>query len=182
MSGKVPNMNPISRIYLTGFMGSGKSTLGMRLADETGFTFLDLDEEVENRLGMSIPEIFDRSGERLFRMAEAEALTASFRAERAVIAVGGGALVSGDAMEQALQHGLVVYLSATEETLRKRLQASDVERPLLHGGVGLKSLLESREPAYRRAHIVIPVDGLGVEDAVAALVEAIRSYSGTEGA
>lgn len=172
---RVVPMQTSSRIYLTGFMGSGKSSLGPLLASAQGYSFVDLDEYIEEKAGLTIHEIFEQQGESEFRRVEKAALTESFNWTDTVIALGGGALVTGHSMDSALRNGLVVYLSASEETLIERIEQSGYERPLISNRDQLKTLLADREPTYRRAQIVFSTEGLDVSQAVTGLLAAIES-------
>src|SRR5271165_6626743 len=111
-------------IYLVGFMGSGKSTVGRALADELGWSFFDLDDEIESGSGSSISEIFDQQGEEVFRALEAAALAKRVKAVQAgrpqVIALGGGALMSDKNFELVANHGVMVWLDAPFELIEKR--------------------------------------------------------------
>jgi len=101
-------------IYLVGFMGCGKSTVGRALADELGWSFFDLDHEIESGAGSSINEIFDQQGEPVFRALEASALAKRVNAVKSgrpqVIALGGGALMDDKNFELIMNHGVVVWL------------------------------------------------------------------------
>ncbi len=176
-----------TRIYLTGFMGCGKSTVGPLLARRLGYTFLDLDALIERRAGRSIPEIFATGGEALFRMLERDALRQTAALEAYVIATGGGALVSDDNLAWALRNGRVVYLQVSVDELVRRLTPEAVGRPLLQDrqghplkGVALRqriaAMLARREPWYRQAHHVVATDGLSVAETVAAVLHALRTY------
>jgi shikimate kinase len=172
-------MKALSRIYLTGFMGSGKSTLGVLLAARLGYEFVDMDDQIEHAFGMRISQIFACHGEEAFRVAEVEVLHNTFRLERVVVAVGGGALANDHRMKEALQNGLVVYLSASEATLSTRLGLSESDRPLLKSGIDLHALLDQRRPTYETAHIILPVDNLGIHETLDALESAIQNEDRT---
>jgi len=167
-----------SRIYLTGFMGSGKSTLGVAIAGELAYTFVDLDEHIEEKEGMSIADIFENSGESEFRRLERVALGESYAWTLVVIAVGGGALAHLQNMQETLRNGLVVYLSASEQTLIQRLHASHKIRPLLNDDLEIEDLMARREPVYQKAHITFSVDNLSVTDAARKLLQRIISFRG----
>ncbi len=173
---KVVKMTIPSRIYLTGFMGSGKSALGAEIAGALAYAFVDLDSHIEESVGLSISDIFEEKGELEFRRLEQEALAESYAWSRIVIAVGGGALAQIQNMEEALQKGLVVYLSASVQTLLQRLSGSDTIRPLLKDNLDFGDLMARREPVYKKAHITFSVDNLNVTDAAEALSQRIVSY------
>ncbi len=167
------------RIYLTGFMASGKSTVGPRVAERLGLGFLDLDDLIEARAGRSIPEIFAEQGEAGFRRQEAEALRATARREDVVVALGGGALVEADNLAFARAHGTVVYLRVPVEELARRLEGQAAERPLMQDASGtplspaamrarIDSMLAARRRFYEQAHVT--VDAARPADEVAAAV------------
>jgi shikimate kinase len=166
----------VSRIYLTGFMGSGKSTLGKRLSAALGYAFLDLDAQIERRAGRSIPEIFSEEGEPRFRELEREALQGTYGMQRVVVAVGGGALGTVTQLEAALRNGLVVYLDAKVDTLKKRLSGTEATRPLLNADSDMEKLLGVRKPVYRMADITLNVDDINVEQAAEALRIAVQAH------
>ena len=151
------------RIFLLGFMGSGKTTIGKKLARTLGYAFVDLDKAIEARAGMSIPQYFEHHGEAPFRELERDCLQSDIPSENVVVATGGGAPCFFDNMEWMNQHGVTVYLMLPPKALASRLQGS-AGRPLLAGLKGadlirfIESKLESREPFYKKAKYW--VDGL----------------------
>lgn len=174
-----------TRIYLTGFMGSGKSTIGPILANVLGYDYADLDAVVEAEEGRAVQAIFAEDGEAVFRRLEAAALHRTAGRERVVVALGGGALAREDNLRFALDHGTVVYLRVPVAQLVQRLQKSPTERPLLQGDDGrplshaaltarIESILAAREPFYERAHVVFDVGKRDVGRTVDALVQALR--------
>lgn len=177
-----------SRIYLTGFMGSGKSTVGSILANVLGYAFEDLDETIAQQAGQSVQAFFATHGEPAFRALEAQLLRETARRDRLVVATGGGALARPDNMDWARAHGTVVYLALRREALVDRLQHLAVPRPLLLGPDGERlgpqalraradGLMKAREPVYRRAHVAVQTDTLTVGQAVEAVVRALRRQS-----
>jgi shikimate kinase len=168
-------------------MASGKSTVGPLVADALGYRFLDLDWLVVVRTGRSIPEIFASGGAGAFRAAEREALEETARAERHVIATGGGSLVQARAMEIARAAGPVVWLRTRPETAARRVGSAG-DRPMLWGDDGrplqgaalrqrIQELMAKREAAYARADLAVDADG--PPEAVArAVVEALRASGG----
>ena len=141
-------------IYLVGFMGCGKSTVGRALADELGWSFFDLDDEIEGDSGSSISEIFDRDGEEIFRTLEASALAKRVKAVQSgrpqVIALGGGALMSDKNFELISNHGVMVWLDTPFEVIEKRV-AGESHRPLARDPKKLRELFEIRSPRYALA-------------------------------
>jgi len=152
-------------IILVGLMGVGKTTVGKALAKRLGWRFLDTDQEIEAKTGVSIPVIFEIEGEDGFRNREARALGDVIHLENAVIATGGGIVLREDNRAQLLRSGLVVYLNASPERLIERLR-HDRSRPLLQVPDPLARLHElqvQRDPYYRHvADLVVDVDRLGV--------------------
>jgi shikimate kinase len=141
-------------IYLVGFMGCGKSTVGRALADELGWSFFDLDDEIESGAGSTVSEIFDSQGEEMFRAMEASALAKRVRAVQSgqpqVIALGGGALMNDKNFELIMNHGVVVWLDAPFELIERRV-AAESHRPLARDPEKLRALFEIRSPRYALA-------------------------------
>ncbi len=133
-------------IVVTGFMGTGKSTIGKLLAGKLGRPFMDTDEEIVKRVGMSIPEIFQRDGEARFRHIERRMCRFIAAQNGYVISTGGGMLVDESNREVMLASGFVVCLNASTDTISERLRADKDDRPLLKGD--WRALLESRRAAY----------------------------------
>jgi len=142
-------------IFLTGFMGSGKSTVGCELARRLGRPFIDLDCLIEEREGRSISRIFAESGEKAFREAERRALSALPLEQRPVVATGGGVVLSRENREVMSRTGVRVWLKCPLAELVRRLETSADERggrPLWTGDPEeLGRLLEQRTPAYAEA-------------------------------
>lgn len=154
-----------ARIYLIGFMGSGKTTHGKTIARMMGYEFLDLDEWIVRKEGKTIPEIFSEKGESRFRELETEALLATNQLHNVVIATGGGLPCHGNNMQLLKASGLTIYLKLTPEALLNRLRESKTKRPLLEGKsdadmyATIRNMLDEREPWYSQADMTI--DGLG---------------------
>ncbi len=165
-------------LLLHGPMGSGKSTVGRRVAALAGAAFVDLDEAVCAAAGASIPEIFAAEGEAGFRRREADALArllgeARHAGARRVVALGGGALLDPARRRSALASARVVTLTARAETLAARTAGAG--RPLLDASPdrtqALREVLAARADAYAEAHARVPTDGLAVEAVAAAVLE-----------
>jgi shikimate kinase len=148
-------------IFLVGFMGSGKSTIGRALAEELGWGFADLDEDIEKREGMSINQIFDDRGEAEFRRAETAALRERVRAVECgrpwVIALGGGAFLSQENFEMVSNNGVTVWLDCSFSTVERRLEGYS-HRPLARDPEKLRELFAVRRPGYERADYCVVVE------------------------
>jgi shikimate kinase len=149
------------RIFLTGYMGSGKSTIGRKVAALMGINFIDLDKYIEERNFKSVPDIFAQEGENAFRLKERQALEEVAQFEEIVIGTGGGAPCFFDNMKLMNDSGITIYLAPDIETLSYRLLKSKTERPLIAGKSKeellefIKSALEKRSPFYEQSKIVI---------------------------
>ena len=147
-------------IVLVGLMGSGKSTVGRRLARRLGLPFVDSDEEIERAATHSIPEIFDRFGEASFRDGERRVLRRLIESGPQVVATGGGAFMDPETRALILRTCLAVWLDADIDTLVARV-ARRGHRPLLAGKEPRALLLELaavRNPVYAEAHLRVPSD------------------------
>ncbi len=173
-------------VFLTGFMASGKSTIGPILANTLGYEFADLDKLVEARHSKSVKQIFMEDGEAYFRDAERHLLAEISTRRRHVISLGGGTLT--DPGNFALIHasGVLVYLHTSPEELLKRLRHKE-DRPVLTDRRGerlsperLRSrvleLYKQRSPLYEQAHIRVPTDGHSVGVTVDAVVKKLKMF------
>ena len=153
-------------ITLTGFMGSGKTTVGKVLADFLGCPFMDLDDLVVKKSGKSIPDIFAQDGEPAFRELEAQVLrktVAKYAESTAVLALGGGAVLAPASAALLHEKTVCIYLRATLDTLLARLEGETAGRPL--ADASLADRLASREPIYEEtAHVIIDTDGLSPDE------------------
>lgn len=167
----------MNHLFLTGFMGAGKSAVGKRLAARLGLPFVDLDREIERREGMPIPEIFRTRHEAGFRDAEHATLEALVERGPAVVATGGGAVLRHDNQALLRRHGRVVYLSVTPEEAMARL-GDTKDRPLLAGG-GIetaRSILAARLPVYAAtADVVVATDGLTPDQVVDSVLRVLAA-------
>jgi shikimate kinase len=153
-------------IYLLGFMGSGKSTVGALLAQELGWPFIDLDAVIEAGQGMTIREIFETSGEAFFRQLERVALTEASKAEPAVIALGGGTFTQPLNLDFIRETGgATVWLDSSLATLRERSARMD-NRPLFRDPEAFSQLLELRLPYYRMAEYRVSTEGREPQEVV----------------
>lgn len=157
------------KIFLIGFMGCGKTTLGKKLASKTGFQFIDLDKLIEEAAGKTIPQYFAEHGETAFRELERDVLQSASYHENAIIATGGGAPCYFDNMEWMNKAGLTVYISLPAAALASRLEKAEEVRPVLkdHKGAALVQFiagkLEEREPFYSKAKITASGMGLNAD-------------------
>ncbi|MCB1058220.1 MAG: shikimate kinase [Acidobacteria bacterium] len=156
------------KVFLIGFMGSGKSTVGGRLARRLGLPFVDLDAEIVRAAGCPIAEIFERFGEEEFRRMEVEALHSALSGAAAVVATGGGLASQEGAFEAMEAAGTTVWLDPDVETVLRRLAAGERRvRPLARDEESLRALYARRLPDYRRARIRVPVAATDSADEVA---------------
>lgn len=166
---KMPNL------VLIGFMGTGKTTVGKKLAKALGMRFIDTDHEIERVTGMTVNQIFRKYGEVRFRSEEKAAVRRITREGNHVIATGGGVILDPENVCMLKQSGVVICLSASPEVIYRRLSRKR-NRPLLRTENPMEaiiSLLEQRQPLYRCADFTIDTSGLGLDEVVA---EAVRVY------
>jgi shikimate kinase len=146
------------RVYLTGFMGSGKTTVGRLLAERFGVPFVDLDREIELRAGMTVREVFERQGEPAFREMEAEALRETLAYPDVVVATGGGTMVFETNSRLIGANGLSIWLNPPFASIAARIGGlGKADRPLFRDETQTLSLYRERLPAYRRADLTIDV-------------------------
>ncbi len=164
------------RLVLTGFMGVGKSTVGALLAERLGWSFLDLDRSIEDRTGATVPELFEREGERGFRRLESTALAAALRRTETILALGGGApetLTNRLLLEQT-PGTVVFFLDAPFPTLFDRCMLQNLPRPVLADPAVAQLRFAERQPLYRRLarHTVntAELDPASVADAILAVL------------
>ena len=160
-------------IYLVGFMGCGKSTVGQALAERLGWPFVDLDQEIEKREGDTISHIFESRGEAEFRRIEAEVLKARVKQISAgrpnVVALGGGAFQSDDNINLVTNHGVPIWLDCPFDHLERRV-SQETHRPLARDPVRFRSLFQSRRANYARAEHRIEVHSDDPQHAVAEIM------------
>ena len=153
-------------VFLIGFMGCGKTTLGKKLAARMDYPFIDLDHVLEAKTGMTIAEYFSTYGEGKFRKLESEILKQTDYPENAIISTGGGLPCFFDNMDWMNAHGRSIYIQLPPKTLAQRLSNEKNKRPLLRDKQGeelvafISEKLNERESFYKKASII--ADGLGI--------------------
>jgi shikimate kinase len=173
-------MSPL--LFLIGYRGSGKTTVGRVVAERLGWVFLDADSVLEERYGRTIRDIFAAEGEAGFRDKEATVLADLCTHGECVIATGGGFVLRDTNRDLLRQHGFVAWLSANPVVLLARIQADATTAarrpPLAGGGLGeIQELLAVREPLYRAcADVEVAVAALSPEQAADAILAAWRTF------
>lgn len=156
------------RIYLTGFMTSGKSTIGPILANVLGWNFYDLDKVIEQKENMSVVEIFESKGEKYFRDLEASTLKTLSVDENLVISLGGGTIDNNSNLNLIKDNGILIYLKVSPDVLYKRLR-NKIDRPLFKDLVlgekseeefvnRIREILDKREANYKKADLELNTD------------------------
>jgi shikimate kinase len=159
------------RIFLIGFMGAGKTTVGRLLAERLAMPFIDLDLEIERRVGATIREIFERAGEPEFRRIEVEALREILAGAEAVIATGGGTATSEAGRRLMVGAGLSVWLNPSFSTIVGRIGGrGKLDRPLLRDEGQALTLYRDRLAAYRRADLTVDIAAEEAPEEVAARI------------
>lgn len=149
------------RIYLVGYMGCGKSTLGRSLAATLNFSFIDLDTFLEEKYFRTIPKIFAEEGEAGFRLKEQKVLHEVAAFDNIVVATGGGAPCFFDNMEVMNNSGHCIFLDVDTPSLVKRLMHAKTERPIIKGKSAeelyhfIEEMMKKRRPFYEKAHFIV---------------------------
>lgn len=171
---------PDKMVILTGFMGSGKSSVGTLLAERLGCRYIDLDAVIVEAAGCSINEIFARDGEAAFRALESSWLEHLLTSgEAGVLATGGGAVISPKNRALMREQGLVINLKVTLDQVLARLHGCN-DRPLLAGDDAAEraaALMKEREQFYADADIRIDTDGKSVEDVATEILCRLKGFS-----
>lgn len=162
------------RIYVVGFMGSGKTTVGRRLAERLGRPFVDLDAEIERAAGRTIRALFEEFGEPAFRERESAFLAGTESLPAAVVATGGGSFAQEGNRRAIARLGTSVLLDVTLDTVRGRL-AGKTDRPLFQTAEQLEALFAQRAPFYRMAAVRVALSGAEtVEEAADRVLTALE--------
>ena len=165
------------RIFITGFMGAGKSYLGRVLAEQLGFSFVDLDELIETGSAMSIADIFQKLGEPAFRQIEAECLRSLANRNEIVVSTGGGTPCYFENMTWMNENGITIHLDASVSLLAQRLTLEKKQRPLIANLLDkelvdfIETKLAERAPFYEQSHLRFTVLEAGTNG-----VEVLAAY------
>lgn len=168
------------RIYLIGMPGSGKSTLGVSLAQKLSYTFMDLDEKIVEKEGMPVSEVFNQKGEQYFRETESAVLRETIHLDNVVVATGGGAPCFFDNLEWMNKNGVSLFLQVPLNLIMERVYAHPHQqnvRPLFAGKTKkelmetLEAMWQKRGIYYQRASITIPVEEAKAEKVIKRIKE-----------
>ena len=169
-------INKLTKISLTGMMGSGKTSIGKLLAKKINLPFYDSDEDIEDKLSLKISEIFETYGESWFREQEKKICIDILKKEKFVLALGGGAITNVRIRDSIAKNSLLIYLKTDENILFERLK-NDKSRPLLKG-TNLKkqinSILKNREKLYSESNIIIENNVNDIETLVEEIISLIK--------
>jgi shikimate kinase len=175
-----PGELPVRALFLVGFMGAGKSSVGRALGERLGWTFVDLDERIERREGRTVADLFQTTGEREFRRAERAALRELLKelegGAAMIVALGGGAFVQKENAAGIKSTGVpTVFLDAPAAELWRRCQEqrTQVERPLLVDLQRFQGLYDARRPGYLKASLRMETSG---KDVTAVAAEVARAF------
>ncbi len=161
-------------IFLVGFMGSGKSTVGEILSKKTGLKFVDIDSEIEKKEKMSIKDIFEKKGEHYFRELEKKEIEEFSQKDGFVVSTGGGLGANPENMEKMKKHGVVVWLQVSLDEVLRRC-GNDKNRPLLNQPLeNLKKLFEDRQKVYSLADIKINTESKEPEKLAEEILEMLN--------
>lgn len=166
----------MKNIVLLGFMGTGKTAVGKILAQKLSLKFVDLDNLIEEEMGMSISDIFFNFGEPYFRDLEKEMVRRISFKKNLVIATGGGVVLDDENMENLRRHGILITLMASVEEIYRRISQTK-NRPLLdvpYPEKTIKEMLELRRPRYELADFTVNTSGRTVEDVAEEILRKIN--------
>ncbi|MFZ0745295.1 MAG: shikimate kinase [Terracidiphilus sp.] len=164
------------RIVLTGFMGSGKTTVGPLVAERLGWRFVDVDDVIEAEAGATIAELFARHGEAAFREREHSTIARLAASDALVLALGGGAIERADTRDMLLTAPgtLLIHLEVELATTLARCGGTENTRPVLADEANLANRFQHRLPLYRMAHVSIRADELTPEQVANAVLRAAK--------
>lgn len=164
-------------IVLIGFMGSGKTSVGKRISMRLKREFIDMDDFIVQKMGMSVNEIFEKYGEDYFRNIEKELCQRFAKSEKKIIATGGGVIKNKENVKNLRKNGIIIYLKTTPENIAYNLR-NDNSRPLLavEDKLGkIRELMNQRVPTYEKcADITLDVSDMGLEETLTKLIEEVE--------
>jgi len=177
----------VERLYLTGFMTCGKSTIGPILANVIGWSFKDLDLEIEKKENKKVVEIFEEKGENYFRQIEYNLLSEYSEHKNLILSLGGGTIIKKNNLELMKRTGKIIYLKSSSEVIYQRIK-NKIDRPIFRDLVlsenakpqdfidRIKNLQQEREPYYSSADFFIDTDKTRIGVTVDRLVKIIRKH------
>lgn len=167
----------MENIVLTGFMGTGKNAIGKRLAQELSLKFIDTDDIIEKKEGITISEIFEKFGEKHFRKLEKKVVKKVAQGKDQVISTGGGVVLDQENISSLGKNGVIICLWASPEMIRKRTE-KETHRPLLEGvnrEKRIEELLDYRKPFYgKSADYIVDTSHLSVEEVVEKILKYLK--------
>ena len=167
----------MKNIVLTGFMGAGKNATGKRLAQKLNLEFVNTDDIIEKKEGITIIQIFEKFGENHFRKLEKEVIKKVAQGKNRVISTGGGAVLAQENVSNLTDNGVIICLWASPEVIRKRTKR-ETHRPLLEGvsrEERIKELLDYRKPFYEKsADYIIDTSHLTVEETIEKILKYLK--------
>ena len=167
-------------IVLLGFMGTGKTAVGRYLSRRLKMKFVDIDFVIEDRSGLSVKDIFQRHGQKHFRVLEKQAIAEASRGDEQIISAGGGAVLDEENMDLLKENGFLVCLRARPEIIRDRVRDS-ADRPLLEKGDcprRIEELLRERDRFYRKIPAQIDTSDISIEEAGERVISAYNNKGG----
>ncbi|PLX67909.1 MAG: shikimate kinase [Denitrovibrio sp.] len=167
----------MKNIYLIGFMGTGKSTVGRMLAEDLGANFVDTDKMVEGKTGKTISDIFEESSEEEFRRLETDVLREITDKDNLVVSTGGGIVVTRGNLELMKETGIVITLIADVQTIMDRVMADGSNRPLLEVDEPfeeIKKLLFDRASFYINAHHIVETSDISAREAANQILDLVK--------
>jgi shikimate kinase len=168
----------MDNIYLVGFMGTGKSSVGLHLSREIKAEFIDLDKFIEEKENRTIPEIFKEKGEPYFRGLEKRFLRDAANRKNQIIACGGGIVLNPDNIKLMKTNGTMVCLSATPDVIMERTRKSN-HRPLLNvpdPQEAIRALLADRQKLYAQADITIDTSEISIKEVAARVLNSLPKH------
>lgn len=165
-------------IFLIGFMGAGKTSVGRMLSKETGLDFVDLDDFIEKKLRMTIPEIFSQFGELFFRDAESDALRYIAQKKGRIVATGGGVVLREENWKIMGKEGITIYLEASAEILWSRVK-NNKSRPLLQVESPfdrVRELLSQRTLLYEKADLIVDTENISPQKVSQEIIRKLKVF------